>query len=119
MAWDFSTEPEFQKKLDWVKEFCEEKVEPLNYVVPYAIRNPDPAVRAYVRELQQEVKDHLDGIEGVEVATESVEMLLSRGAPDEQFASLRADVHRDILAGVSPAAAARKRAMIQPSPPPN
>ena len=38
MAWDFSTEPEFQKKLDWVEEFCKDKVEPLDYVLPYAIR---------------------------------------------------------------------------------
>ena len=57
MAWDFSTEPEFQKKLDWVKQFCEEKVEPLDHVFPHAVRVPDPAVKAYVRELQQEVKD--------------------------------------------------------------
>ncbi|MDQ2638816.1 MAG: acyl-CoA dehydrogenase family protein, partial [Actinomycetota bacterium] len=57
MAWDFSTEPEFQEKLDWVKRFCEEKVEPLDHVFPHAVRSPDPAVKAYVRELQQEVKD--------------------------------------------------------------
>lgn len=57
MAWDFSTEPEFQRKLDWVQRFCQEKVEPLEVVFPYAIRSPDPAVKSYVRELQQEVKD--------------------------------------------------------------
>src|SRR5258707_2905055 len=57
VAWDFSTEPEFQKKLDWVKQFCGEKVEPLDHVFPYAVRSPDPAVKAYVRELQHEVKD--------------------------------------------------------------
>src|SRR5690349_23297026 len=57
MAWDFSTEPEFQDKLDWVERFCQEKVEPLDYVFPHAVRWPDPAVKAYVRELQQEVKD--------------------------------------------------------------
>ncbi|MFP5255106.1 MAG: acyl-CoA dehydrogenase family protein [Acidimicrobiia bacterium] len=57
MAWDFQTEPEFQEKLDWIKQFCEEKVEPLHYVFPHAVRLPDPAVRAYVKELQQEVKD--------------------------------------------------------------
>ncbi|MBX7432831.1 acyl-CoA dehydrogenase family protein [Mycobacterium sp. Y57] len=57
MAWDFSTEPEFQSKLDWVKTFCEDKVEPLDHVFPHAVRSPDPAVKAYVRELQQEVKD--------------------------------------------------------------
>src|SRR5881398_3124675 len=57
MAWDFSTEPEFQDKLDWVERFCQEKVEPLDYVFPHAVRWPDPVVKAYVRELQQEVKD--------------------------------------------------------------
>src|SRR4026207_331328 len=57
MAWDFSTEPEFQRKLDWVDQFCREKVEPLEYIFPYAVRSPDPVVKAYVRELQQEVKD--------------------------------------------------------------
>ena len=57
MAWDFSTEPEFQKKLDWVEEFCREEVEPLNYVFPYAIRSPEPKIRALVRGLQDQVKD--------------------------------------------------------------
>ncbi len=57
MAWDFSTDPEFQKKLDWVEEFCREEVEPLDYVFPHAVRLPDPVVKAYVRGLQQQVKD--------------------------------------------------------------
>src|SRR5881227_1440080 len=57
MAWDFSTDPEFQKKLDWVEEFCREEVEPLEYVFPYAVRSPDPHVKAYVRGLQQQIKD--------------------------------------------------------------
>ena len=37
MAWDFSTDPEFQEKLDWVEQFCKEEVEPLEYVFPYAV----------------------------------------------------------------------------------
>lgn len=57
MAWDFSTEPEFQEKLDWVEQFCKQEVEPLHYVFPHAVRSPDPAVKAYVRSLQQQVKD--------------------------------------------------------------
>jgi len=57
MAWDFSTEPEFQKKLDWIQQFCDEKVEPLHRIFPHAVRWPNDAVRGYVRELQQEVKD--------------------------------------------------------------
>ncbi|MEZ5238370.1 MAG: acyl-CoA dehydrogenase family protein [Microthrixaceae bacterium] len=57
MAWDFSTEPEFQEKLDWIREFCEQEVEPLHHVFPHAVRLPDPNVRRLVRELQQQVKD--------------------------------------------------------------
>ncbi len=57
MAWDFSTDPEFQEKLDWVAQFCKEEVEPLEYVFPYAVRSPDPKVKEYVRGLQQQVKD--------------------------------------------------------------
>jgi acyl-CoA dehydrogenase len=58
MAWDFSTEPEFQKQLDWVAEFCKEEVEPLELVFPYAVRMRDPKMRALVEPLQREVKDH-------------------------------------------------------------
>jgi hypothetical protein len=34
MAWDFSTEPEFQEKLDWAREFVTERVEPLDLLYP-------------------------------------------------------------------------------------
>ncbi len=57
MAWDFSTEPEFQKKLDWVEEFCREEVEPLDYVFPYAVRARDPKIKALVKGLQDQIKD--------------------------------------------------------------
>ncbi len=57
MGWDFSTEPEFQEKLDWIQQFCEERVEPLHHIFPHAVRVPDPVVKAYVRDLQQDVKD--------------------------------------------------------------
>ncbi len=29
MAWDFSTEPEFEDKLQWMRQFCKEEIEPL------------------------------------------------------------------------------------------
>ena len=29
MAWDFETEPEFEAKLEWIRQFVREKVEPL------------------------------------------------------------------------------------------
>ena len=31
MSWDFETEPEFQKELDWIDKFVREEVEPLDY----------------------------------------------------------------------------------------
>ena len=57
MAWDFSTDPEFQKKLDWVDEFCREEIEPLEYVFPYAVRSKDPKIKALVKSLQDQVKE--------------------------------------------------------------
>ena len=55
--WDFSTEPEFQEKLDWVDQFCREEVEPLELVFPYAVRMRDPKMKALVDPLKQQVKD--------------------------------------------------------------
>src|SRR3954467_11643547 len=56
MAWDFSTDPEFQEKLDWVADFCENEIAPFDTVFPYAIRTSDPAVKAEVRKLQDKIK---------------------------------------------------------------
>jgi alkylation response protein AidB-like acyl-CoA dehydrogenase len=56
VAWDFSTEPEFQKKLDWVDRFCREEVEPLDYVFPYAVRSKVPKIKALVKGLQDQIK---------------------------------------------------------------
>ena len=41
MGWDFSTEPEFQKKLDWVGEFCRDEVEPLDVAPKHVIRSQE------------------------------------------------------------------------------
>ncbi|HEX4979360.1 MAG TPA: acyl-CoA dehydrogenase family protein [Acidimicrobiales bacterium] len=57
MAWDFSTEPEFQKKLDWVEDFCRNEIEPLDLVFPFAVRARDPKIRALVDPLQEQVKE--------------------------------------------------------------
>ena len=56
MGWDFSTEPEFQKKLDWVENFCKTEIEPLDLVFPYAVRSRNPKIKALVKPLQDEVK---------------------------------------------------------------
>ena len=52
MSWDFETEPEYQKQLDWVAKFVREEVEPLDFVLghPYDVR--DPQRNALVRPLQ-------------------------------------------------------------------
>jgi acyl-CoA dehydrogenase len=57
MGWDFSTEPDFQKKLDWVENFCRTEVEPLDLIFPYAVRSRDPKVKALVKPLQDQVKE--------------------------------------------------------------
>ncbi len=42
MAWDFETDPDFQKELDWIAQFVHEEVEPLEHVLgsPYDVQNP-------------------------------------------------------------------------------
>ena len=35
MAWDFETDPDYQKKLDWVDQFVREEVEPLDLAFPH------------------------------------------------------------------------------------
>ncbi len=59
MAWDFETEPEFQKKLDWMDEFVREKVEPIDLafpdpVAPYDRRNP--TYKKIIEPLKAEVR---------------------------------------------------------------
>lgn len=56
MSWDFETEPEFQKELDWMDQFVREEVEPLDYVLgsPYDVR--DSKRNQLVRPLQNEVR---------------------------------------------------------------
>jgi alkylation response protein AidB-like acyl-CoA dehydrogenase len=57
MAWDFSTEPEFQEQLDWVEEFCRTEIEPLDLVFPGAAYSRNPKAKALADPLKQQVKD--------------------------------------------------------------
>src|SRR3982074_3673198 len=51
MTWDFSTEPEFQEKLDWMQKFVKEEIWPLEVI------DTDLAgFTRLVRPLQDEVK---------------------------------------------------------------
>ena len=34
MAWDFETEPEFEAKLEWIRQFVAENIEPLDLIYP-------------------------------------------------------------------------------------
>jgi acyl-CoA dehydrogenase len=67
--WDFSTDPEFQAKLDWMLDFVKTECEPLDYVfpepgAPYDVSNAKS--RRVVGPLQERVKEqglwacHLD-----------------------------------------------------------
>ena len=57
MAWDFETEPEFQRQLDWVEEMVREEIEPLDFVLgnPYDLH--DPQRNKLVRPLQKRVQE--------------------------------------------------------------
>ena len=57
MAWDFSTDPEFQEQLDWVADFCKNEVEPLDLVFPGAAYSRDPKAKMLADPLKQQVKD--------------------------------------------------------------
>ncbi|MGA7417293.1 MAG: acyl-CoA dehydrogenase family protein, partial [Acidimicrobiales bacterium] len=59
MAWDFSTEPEFQEKLDWARQFVADRVEPLDLLYPHRQFHPlDDELRPIVDPMKQEVRDH-------------------------------------------------------------
>ena len=55
MAWDFETDPEFQKKLDWIEDFMREEVEPLSHL-GMAAHGPLGREK-FIKPLQQKVKD--------------------------------------------------------------
>ena len=59
MAWDFSTEPEFEKKLDWIRDFVREEVEPLEVLFPGCEFLPlNDERRRIVDPLKQQVRDN-------------------------------------------------------------
>ena len=53
MAWDFSTDPEFQAKLDWARDFVREEIWPIETV---ADELGQPALDRFYAPLQAEVK---------------------------------------------------------------
>jgi acyl-CoA dehydrogenase len=59
MAWDFSTEPEFQAKLDWISEFVRDELEPIDLAFGSHVvyDKSHPVHREVIRPLQARVKD--------------------------------------------------------------
>jgi len=55
MAWDFETDPEFQKKLDWIEDFMREEVEPVSHLgmAVYSTLGREK----FLKPLQQKVRD--------------------------------------------------------------
>ena len=58
MAWDFSTEPEFEAKLDWMRSFVREEIMPLETLADL-LRSPEGRERfvAITAPLKEQVKD--------------------------------------------------------------
>ncbi|MGV0654372.1 acyl-CoA dehydrogenase family protein [Mycolicibacterium thermoresistibile] len=58
MSWDFSTEPEFEAKLDWIRTFVREEVEPLDALFPgYEYVPLNEERRRIVDPLKQRVRE--------------------------------------------------------------
>lgn len=56
MPWDFETDPDYQRQLDWVDEFVRVEVEPLDSYLGSPFDVLDPKRNKLVRPLQQQVK---------------------------------------------------------------
>src|SRR5579859_2330133 len=58
MVWDFSTEPEFEEHLEWMRGFVRDRVEPLDLLYGGRAFHPlDDELRPIVDPLKQEVRD--------------------------------------------------------------
>ena len=58
MSWDFSTDPEYQKKLDWADAFVREEVEPLDLIFPDLVFTPpSDKVRKVIDPLKRAVRE--------------------------------------------------------------
>ncbi|MEV0494684.1 acyl-CoA dehydrogenase family protein [Streptomyces atratus] len=57
MAWDFETDPEVQRELDWVADFVAREIEPVDQLVEHAWNVRDPVRNALIRPLQEQVRE--------------------------------------------------------------
>ena len=56
MAWDFETDPAFQRELDWMDDFVREEIEPLDFIIGHPNDFSDPKRKKLIPPLQEEVK---------------------------------------------------------------
>jgi acyl-CoA dehydrogenase len=58
MTWDFSTEPEFEEKLDWIREFMATEIEPIDLAFDHHLvyDKSHPVHREVIKPLQEQVK---------------------------------------------------------------
>ncbi|MGE0829626.1 MAG: acyl-CoA dehydrogenase family protein [Hyphomonadaceae bacterium] len=54
--WSFETDPDFQKELDWIRDFVTREVEPLDHILGSQWNIHDPRFTKLVRPLQAKVK---------------------------------------------------------------
>jgi acyl-CoA dehydrogenase len=55
--WDFETDPEYQKKLDWAAELMRDEIEPLDLVLKNPYDKTDTRAQAIIRPLQERVRE--------------------------------------------------------------
>ena len=56
MSWDFETDPDFQRELDWMDEFVREEIEPLDFIVDHPNDFTDPNRAKLIPPWQEQVK---------------------------------------------------------------
>ena len=56
MAWDFETDPAFQRELDWIDDFVRDEIEPLDFIIGHPNDFTDPNRAKLIPRLQAEVK---------------------------------------------------------------
>jgi acyl-CoA dehydrogenase len=57
MGWDFETDPDFQRELDWVEQFVDEEIAPVDLVIDHAWDVRDPVRNALIKPLQDKVRE--------------------------------------------------------------
>jgi len=57
MGWDFETDQEFQRELDWIENFVREEIEPLDFIVKNPFDLNDPIRQEIIPPLQKQVQE--------------------------------------------------------------